>query len=131
MSWSSLPAPNILCVILDIAAGASSGGLISKVLLANADALCAAASPLMDLDDSSLYVPNWLSLFVCFHLVICHILHGGFIVAWARLCLTTTKLQILEVVWDFLRRYGARLKISIGWHTVFLITSAYASLELF
>ncbi|XP_047501836.1 diacylglycerol kinase eta-like, partial [Penaeus chinensis] len=38
----------------NIAAGASSGGLISKVLLANADALCAAASPLMDLDDSSL-----------------------------------------------------------------------------
>lgn len=40
--------------ISDIAAGGSSGGLISKVLLANADALCAAASPLMDLDDSSL-----------------------------------------------------------------------------
>ncbi|KAK4300108.1 hypothetical protein Pmani_027673 [Petrolisthes manimaculis] len=38
----------------NIAAGGSSGGLISKVLLANADALCAAASPLMDLDDSSL-----------------------------------------------------------------------------
>ncbi|KAG7170655.1 Diacylglycerol kinase eta-like, partial [Homarus americanus] len=42
----------------NIAAGASSGGLISKVLLANADALCAAASPLMDLDDSSLYVAH-------------------------------------------------------------------------
>lgn len=38
----------------DIAAGGSSGGLIRKVLLANADTLCAAASPLMDLDDSSL-----------------------------------------------------------------------------
>ncbi|XP_053652287.1 diacylglycerol kinase delta isoform X3 [Cherax quadricarinatus] len=38
----------------NIAAGGSCGGLISKVLLANADALCAAASPLMDLDDSSL-----------------------------------------------------------------------------
>ncbi|XP_071543284.1 diacylglycerol kinase delta isoform X2 [Panulirus ornatus] len=38
----------------NIAAGGSSGGLISKVLLANASALCAAASPLMDLDDSSL-----------------------------------------------------------------------------
>ncbi|XP_045624298.2 diacylglycerol kinase delta isoform X2 [Procambarus clarkii] len=38
----------------NIAAGGSCGGLISKVLLANADALCAAASPLMDLDNSSL-----------------------------------------------------------------------------
>ncbi|KAA0185966.1 hypothetical protein HAZT_HAZT009719 [Hyalella azteca] len=38
----------------NIAAGGHSGGLISKVLLANADALCAAASPLMDLDTSSL-----------------------------------------------------------------------------
>ncbi|KAK8386490.1 hypothetical protein O3P69_010841 [Scylla paramamosain] len=38
----------------DITAGGSTGGLIRKVLLANADTLCAAASPLMDLDDSSL-----------------------------------------------------------------------------
>lgn len=38
----------------NIATGGQSGGLISKVLLANADALCAAASPLMDIDTSSL-----------------------------------------------------------------------------
>ncbi|KAL7648929.1 UNVERIFIED_CONTAM: hypothetical protein RMT77_000864 [Armadillidium vulgare] len=38
----------------NIAAGGSTGGLVSKVLLANADALCAAASPLMDIDESSL-----------------------------------------------------------------------------
>ncbi|KAG0728262.1 Diacylglycerol kinase eta [Chionoecetes opilio] len=38
----------------NITAGGSMGGLIRKVLLANADTLCAAASPLMDLDDSSL-----------------------------------------------------------------------------
>ncbi|XP_050725765.1 diacylglycerol kinase eta-like isoform X3 [Eriocheir sinensis] len=38
----------------NIATGGSTGGLIRKVLLANADTLCAAASPLMDLDDSSL-----------------------------------------------------------------------------
>ncbi|KAK8386487.1 hypothetical protein O3P69_010841 [Scylla paramamosain] len=38
----------------NITAGGSTGGLIRKVLLANADTLCAAASPLMDLDDSSL-----------------------------------------------------------------------------
>ena len=31
-------------------------GLISKVLLANADALCAAASPLMDQDIESVWV---------------------------------------------------------------------------
>lgn len=46
----------------DIAAGGSTGGLIRKVLLANADTLCAAASPLMDLDDSSLYVDAELLL---------------------------------------------------------------------
>jgi diacylglycerol kinase (ATP) len=37
--------------IADVSAGA---GLVSKVLLANADALCAAASPLMDPDETLL-----------------------------------------------------------------------------
>ncbi len=36
--------------ILDV----SSAGMISKALLANADALCAAASPLMDPDETLL-----------------------------------------------------------------------------
>jgi hypothetical protein len=31
-----------------------TGGLISKVLLANADALCAAVSPLMDVEEDPL-----------------------------------------------------------------------------
>lgn len=49
----------------DIATGGSTGGLIRKVLLANADTLCAAASPLMDLDDSSLYVDAVMSSELC------------------------------------------------------------------
>lgn len=54
----------------DIAAGGSTGGLIRKVLLANADTLCAAASPLMDLDDSSLYVAAGLLFLVLYHITV-------------------------------------------------------------
>lgn len=39
---------NVLLVILT---DVETGGLISKVLLANADALCAAVSPLMDVEE--------------------------------------------------------------------------------
>jgi hypothetical protein len=37
--------------VADVSGGA---GLVSKVLLANADALCAAVSPLMDFDETLL-----------------------------------------------------------------------------
>jgi hypothetical protein len=41
--------------LVDCVADVSGGaGLVSKVLLANADALCAAVSPLMDFDETLL-----------------------------------------------------------------------------
>jgi len=41
--------------LVDFVADESGGaGLVSKVLLANADALCAAVSPLMDFDETLL-----------------------------------------------------------------------------
>jgi len=41
--------------VVDFVADVSGGaGLVSKVLLANADALCAAVSPLMDFDETLL-----------------------------------------------------------------------------
>jgi len=41
--------------LVDFVADVSGGaGLVSKVLLANADALCAAVSPLMDFDETLL-----------------------------------------------------------------------------
>ena len=44
------------CIVFFYISDVESGGLISKVLLANADALCAAVSPLMDIEDDPLYV---------------------------------------------------------------------------
>lgn len=38
---------------LHYATDVETGGLISKVLLANADALCAAVSPLMDVEEDT------------------------------------------------------------------------------
>lgn len=37
--------------LANVRADVETGGLISKVLLANADALCAAVSPLMDVEE--------------------------------------------------------------------------------
>ena len=39
------------CLIIKHYVDVETGGLISKVLLANADALCAAVSPLMDVEE--------------------------------------------------------------------------------
>lgn len=41
-----------------------TGGLISKVLLANADALCAAVSPLMDVEEDNSLVDSVLTMFL-------------------------------------------------------------------
>ena len=51
------------------AGGGIGGSFISKVLLANADALCAAASPLVEQESITLWVLSFYSLSLCLPLL--------------------------------------------------------------
>lgn len=50
---------------LDVTGGGV--GMISQALLANADALCAAAVPLMDLDETIMWVLSLIFLLLCIY----------------------------------------------------------------